>query len=63
MSSYEQKYLKYKMKYNNLKKQTGGGYPKFKSGDKILNKFSRRTGTIAHFVSTNEHGDHFYRVS
>jgi hypothetical protein len=61
MSSYEKKYLKYKMKYENLKKQIGGG--KFKSGDKIINKFSKRTGTIAHLKETNPRGENFYIVS
>jgi hypothetical protein len=67
MDSYRDKYLKYKLKYINLKKyikneQEGGFFglfkkkkeimPKFKIRDRVKNKSSERTGQL-HWIKIN----------
>ena len=44
--SYEQKYLKYKRKYLDLKNSLIGGQQKFFKGDKFQHKVSKKTGKI-----------------
>jgi hypothetical protein len=51
MDNYHDKYLEYKLKYINLKKQMNGGYvppppAQFKKGDRVENVFSNETGVI-----------------
>ena len=51
MDNYRDKYLEYKLKYINLKKQMKGGYvppppAKFNIGDRVENVFSNETGVI-----------------
>jgi hypothetical protein len=51
MDNYHDKYLEYKIKYINLKKQMKGGYvppppAKFNIGDRVENVFTNETGVI-----------------
>ena len=47
--SFEQKYLKYKRKYLELKKLLNGGGQKFFKGDRFQNKYNKKTGKVEDF--------------